>query len=474
MFGTLLRMIIERMFDPDLAHAAWLVGCQNTKKAIIIDPARDIDRYMLAAESRKLRIVAVTETHIHADFLSGSESLASVTGATCYLSKEGDADWQYGWADTSEANCELIGDGDEIAVGEVTLKVVHTPGHTPEHICFLVIDAGESEPMGMITGDFVFVGDLGRPDLLETAAGIEGTMEDSAKRLHASSVAFSELNDFMQVWPAHGAGSACGKALGAVPQSTVGYEKRTNPPLQLVEDKQAFVDYMLSEQPEPPRYFAKMKQLNRDGVPRVDRLPSINEFVSAEELVNAAANATVIDTRPWNEVRDGHLQGTIWSQANGDFHRFAGSFVDLDEPILLIATEATIDRAVRNAIRIGLDNIVGFATPETLRMVDGLETMDEVDAATLCSSGCQDVIDARKQSEHDGGCVDGAVHFAHTQILNHLDDIDKDKSWVIHCQGGSRSAATCMALKRRGYKVANLSGGYRSWKAFKETHAVSP
>ncbi len=473
MFGTLTNMIIERIFDPDLAHAAWLIGCQRSKQAIVIDPARDIDRYIDVASSRKLKIVAVTETHIHADFLSGSESLACVTGATCYLSKEGDADWQYGWVSQSEAECKLVGDADEIWVGEVKLQVVHTPGHTPEHICFLVFDAGEEDPIGMITGDFVFVGDLGRPDLLETAAGIEGSMETSARRLLSSSVAFNALGDFVQVWPAHGAGSSCGKALGAVPQSTVGYEKRTNPALQLIEDEQAFVTYMLSEQPEPPRYFAKMKQLNRDGVPRMDSLPSLNEIVCPEELQRASESATVVDTRPWNEVRDGHIQGTIWSQANGDFHRFAGSFVELDEPVILIATNETIDRALRNAIRIGLDNLVGFATPETLLQVSCLQTMDELDAQGLSVMEDANVIDSRKLAEHHDGCVDGAIHFAHTQIMNHLDEIDQDVPWVIHCQGGSRSAATCMALKKRGFQVANLAGGYRSWKAYTEANAVN-
>ncbi|MEE2819861.1 MAG: MBL fold metallo-hydrolase [Planctomycetota bacterium] len=472
MFGTLTKMIIERIFDPDLAHAAWLIGCQKTKHSIVVDPARDIDRYINAANERKLKITAVTETHIHADFLSGSESLTRVTGAVCYLSREGGDDWQYIWAQESDTNCRLVGEGDVITVGEVKLKVIHTPGHTPEHICFLVFDAGRDEPIGIISGDFVFVGDLGRPDLLETAAGLEGTMEASARLLHSSSTAFAELSDFMQVWPAHGAGSACGKALGAVPQSTVGYEKRTNPPLQLLDDEQAFVSYMLSEQPEPPRYFAKMKQMNRDGVPRMDSLPSLKEFDNADELQIAATSATVIDTRPWNEVRDGHIGGTIWSQANGDFHRFAGSFVDLDEQVVLIATHDTIDRALRNAVRIGLDNVIGFATPKTLQQISDLQTMDELDAQKLTMMEEPKIIDVRKQAEHDGGCVDGAVHFAHTQIMNHLDEIDKEHPLIIHCQGGSRSAATCMALKKQGYQVANLAGGYSAWKAFTDTHAL--
>ena len=285
-------MLVERIYDEDLAQACWLIGCQATREALIIDPERDVCRYIEAARNAGFKIVAVAETHIHADFLSGSHELAIATGATVYLSNHGGEDWSYVWPKNSSAKVKSVIDGDSFNIGNITITVVHTPGHTPEHICFLVNDVNTNEPIGYATGDFVFVGDLGRPDLLETAAGIEGVMEASASELHESCLRFMNMDDYIQVWPAHGAGSACGKALGAMPQSTVGYEKRTSPPLQLLDHESAFVEFMLAEQPEPPLYFARMKQMNRDGVPLLGELPSPRRITDASELAELASKVT--------------------------------------------------------------------------------------------------------------------------------------------------------------------------------------
>ena len=340
-------MQVERIYDEDLAQASWLIGCQATKEALIIDPERDIDRYVKAAANAGLTITAITETHIHADFLSGSHALALATGATVYLSDHGGEDWSYNWPKNSDAAIQFVNEGDQFKVGNITITVMHTPGHTPEHICFLVNDVNTNEPVGYATGDFVFVGDLGRPDLLETAAGIQGVMQASALELHQSCVRFMDMDEYVQVWPAHGAGSACGKALGAIPQSTVGYEQRTSPPLQLVGQEGDFVEFMLKDQPEPPLYFARMKRLNRDGVPLLDSFPTPRRITSASELAEAATSRTVIDTRPWLEVKDGHLPNSIWSPANQNFHRFAGSFICDEEEIVLIVTQENLERALR-------------------------------------------------------------------------------------------------------------------------------
>ena len=467
-------MLVERIFDSDLAHAAWMIGCQKTRQALIIDPARDIDRYLSVAQSAKLRIAAVTETHIHADFLSGSEELSAVTGATCYLSKEGGSDWSYTWPSKSSADVKLVGDGDKLSVGSIEITVIHTPGHTPEHICFLVREAGSNEPIGIASGDFVFVGDLGRPDLLETAAGIEGSMEASAKELYKSCQDFILMDDYLQVWPAHGAGSACGKSLSAVPQSTVGYEKRTSPPLQRIKDEASFIDFMLTDQPEPPRYFAMMKRLNRDGVKMLGGIPQPNEISNPEELLELSKGKTIIDTRDWSDVRDGHLKGSIWARANGEFHRFAGSFVEASEEIIFIVRQENLSRAIRNAIRIGLDHIVGYATPETLARVPGLEVMPEVDAASIDAKSEEiNILDVRKQSEFKNGAIPSAINCSHTKVLNQLDEIDQSTPWIVNCQGGTRSAAACMALRRQGYDVTNLAGGYRGWLTFDSQTTVS-
>jgi hydroxyacylglutathione hydrolase len=459
-------MFITRIYDEDLSQASWLIGCQATKEALVIDPERDIARYVDAAKHEGLRVTATAETHIHADFLSGSQELAHATGAKVYLSKHGGDDWSYTWPSNSDAHVEFVGEGDTFMVGNISVTVVHTPGHTPEHICFLVNDKNTDEPIGYATGDFVFVGDLGRPDLLETAAGIEGVMEASAKDLHASCVRFMEMEDYVQVWPAHGAGSACGKALGAVPQSTVGYEKRTNPPLQLVGEETAFVEYMLDGQPEPPLYFERMKRMNRDGCPILNGTPLPIEITNTDELTELATKSTVIDTRPWQEVRDGHLPGTIWSQANGDFHRFAGSFVSDEEEIIFVVSKENIDRALRNAIRIGLDKIVGWVSPETLQSVSTLETMPEISAEQFESLAEANVLDVRRLPEYDAGHIEQAINVAHTRLLDRIEEVDASIPYIVNCHGGSRSAAACMALRRKGFEVTNLAGGYSGWKKY--------
>ncbi|MEO8623348.1 MAG: MBL fold metallo-hydrolase, partial [bacterium] len=203
-------MLLKRFYDSKLAQASFLLGCQVTGEAIVVDPNRDIDQYLRAAEDEDLRITQVTETHIHADFVSGSRELAAKAGAQLLLSAEGGEDWRYAFA--AESNARLLKDGDGITVGRVHLDVIHTPGHTPEHICFLVTDGAATDwPMGALTGDFIFVGDVGRPDLLERAASMVGTMEASAHALFHSIQRFKTYPDYLQLWPGHGAGSACGK-----------------------------------------------------------------------------------------------------------------------------------------------------------------------------------------------------------------------------------------------------------------------
>lgn len=466
-------MLLERIYDDDLAQGAWLIGCQATREAIIIDPQRDISRYVDALKKAGLNLIAVAETHIHADFLSGVGELARATDAMCYLSNCGGPDWLYAWPSASNLDVTFVSEGDTIKVGNVTLKVLHTPGHTPEHICFLVFDAGRSEPVGLVSGDFIFVGDLGRPDLLETAAGVDGVMEESASVLFHTCEKLKSLPSYIQIWPGHGAGSACGKALGAVSQSTLGYEQQTSPPLQLLNDKQAFVDFMLEGQPEPPLYFARMKRMNRDGIPILGNLPTPIRIEDAEKLREQALECTVIDTRNWEDVRDGHLKGTIWSKATGDFHRFAGSFVDEDEEIIFITTQENLDRAIRNAIRIGLDRIVGWADPSLLEEMDGLETMPEITAQELIARNEKDILDVRRMPEYERGNIPEACNIAHTRLMDRLDDLNSEKEWVVHCLGGGRSAAACMALKRRGYNVTNLAGGYSGWVAAKNTCTTS-
>ena len=243
-------MLLKYFYDQKLAHASYMVGCQRAKTALIVDPGRDIEPYLEAAANEGLAITAVAETHIHADYVSGAREIAHRVGATLYVSDEGPAEWKYLYLD--QYDHQALHDGDHFMIGNIKLEVMHTPGHTPESISFLLTDqgGGADQPMGIFTGDFVFAGSIGRPDLLEEAAGIENTAEPGARDLYRSIERFRQLPDHLQVWPAHGAGSACGKGLGAIPSSTVGYEKLVNPALQYTNESE-FVNYILTDQPEP-------------------------------------------------------------------------------------------------------------------------------------------------------------------------------------------------------------------------------
>ncbi len=467
-------MLFRMIYDNALAQAAYLIGCQRTGEAIIIDPERDIDRYIALAQQEKLRIVAVAETHIHADFLSGARELAEKTGAKVYVSDEGDADWKYGWLNKKIGggayNHQLLQHGDTFKIGNIVFTVAHTPGHTPEHITFTVTDTGggANEPMGIVTGDFVFVGDLGRPDLLETAAGMAGVKESSAKSLFKSAQQFMKLPDYLQVWPAHGAGSACGKALGAVPQSTVGYEKRFNPSLLAASDETTFVNNILEGQPEPPMYFATMKRLNRDGAPVLGALPHPKELSAADIAGIDARKIAVLDTRPWAKFKAGHLPGSLHCPFNNQFPTVAGSFVKDNEQIVLICEAHQVEECVRMLVRIGLDHITGFATPAALESSGAklLQTR-EVDAATFITE-MQDpnafVLDVRRASEYESGHVPGSLNLAHTRLLSHLGEVPHGRPLLVHCQGGVRSAYASSLLERNGFTPTNVAGGFMAYE----------
>jgi hydroxyacylglutathione hydrolase len=245
-------MFFKQIFEPRLAQYSYIVGCQANGEAVVIDPMRDIQQYYDIAEKEKLNIVAAADTHIHADYISGLREFAE-RGVKVYASDEGDKDWKYEWLIGSAYSYRLLQDGDRFKIGNIEIKAIHTPGHTPEHIIFAVTDtaSGAQEPMGYTTGDFVFVGDVGRPDLLESAAGMKDIMKPSAQTLYKSLIKFKRYPEYQKIWPGHGAGSACGKALGAVPDSTIGYELRYNASLAHTDSEENFVNFILRDQPEP-------------------------------------------------------------------------------------------------------------------------------------------------------------------------------------------------------------------------------
>lgn len=462
-------MFFRQIFDPELAQYAYLIGCQRTGEAIVIDPERDIDRYVEIAEEEGLRIVAATETHIHADFLSGTRELAEQLGVKLYLSDEGDENWKYRWAESGDYDVHFLKDGDTFKIGNIRIEAVYTPGHTPEHMSFLVTDlgGGASEPMGIASGDFVFVGDLGRPDLLETAAGVQGAREPSARRLYESTRRFLELQDHVQVWPGHGAGSACGKALGAVPQSTVGYERRHNAALSF-DTEESFVASILEGQPEPPLYFARMKDLNKNGVPVLGALPK-PERVSVDALMEAGASeaAVVVDTRADRAAfMAAHVPGSIYSPLGVAFPMVVGSYVDPSREIYLIAAEHEVEEAVRTLVRIGYDHVVGFAEPSALAGHEGLSSIAHLRMESFepsADAAGATILDVRGAAEYAGAHLPGAINIAHTRLGTRLDELPADRPVAVYCRTGARASAAASFLETSGYDVRFVDGELAGW-----------
>lgn len=455
-------MYFKHIYDKTLAQASYLVGCQVKGEAIVIDAQRDIDVYLDIALENGLRITHIAETHIHADFLSGSRELAAVTGAELYLSDEGGETWQY------EFPHQGLKHGDLIHVGNLTLEVLHTPGHTPESISFLLTDhPATDKPVMVFTGDFVFVGDIGRPDLLEKAAGLIGTQEVGAHQMYESIRRFAELPDYVQVWPAHGAGSACGKSLGAVPVSTVGYEKIRNWAFQYENDEEGFVDFILEGQPEPPRYFAMMKHLNKVKRPLLVEVPK-HPLLTKEQFLIAYHNGMkVIDARDKSEFAQGFIPGSINIQGKNSFSTWAGWILNYKEQFMLVAEDDHIEDLTRKLMRIGMDNIYGYVNKVEDLGVD-LETVDEISFEAFQNNVGNDevqIIDVRGENEYKISRVPGAKHVFFGTLPANLDEIPKDNPVILHCQSGDRATIAYSILRRNGFdNIKNYPGGMQEWQ----------
>lgn len=454
-------MFFQHVYDKSLAQASYVIGCQVTGEAIVIDAQRDIDVYLAIAKQNNLRITHIAETHIHADFLCGSRELAAVTGASMYLSDEGGPDWQY------EFEHKVLNHGDRIKVGNLSFEVLHTPGHTPESISFLLTDhPATDKPVMVFTGDFVFVGDIGRPDLLEKAAGLVGTKELGAKQMYESIQRFAELPEYIQVWPAHGAGSACGKALGAVPSSTVGYEKIRNWAFQYPNDEQGFITTLLDGQPEPPKYFAMMKKLNKVDRPLLIEVPK-HQKLTKDQFQQAFENGLkVIDARNKVDFANSFLPGSLNIQGNNSFATWAGWFLNYQEQFVLIASDEQIEDLTRKLMRIGLDNIYGYISDlSDLDMeLEHVDIIDEEEIKKYQDKENVQIVDVRGLGEFESGHIEDADHVFLGTIEQNLDKIRKNKQVIIHCQAGDRSSIAFSILRKHGFKnIKNYSGGYKDW-----------
>lgn len=463
-------MIVRRFFEPGLAQTSYLLACGVAGEAIVIDPHRDVDMYVRAAADENVRIAHVTETHIHADFLSGSRELARRTGAVLHLSDEGDADWKYQFIDEGRA----LRHGDRLTIGRVIVEAVHTPGHTPEHLAFVITDGAVADrPLAAATGDFMFVGDVGRPDLLERAANYRGTMEEGARTLYRSLRAFDDGRDeWLQIWPGHGAGSSCGKGISAVPYSTLGYERRFNWAFR-VPNEEAFVSSVLSGQPEPPKYFARMKRLNKVGPAILNGFRTPPGLDAGELTPLVAQGATIVDTRAAAAYADGHMPGTINIPFTNTFTTWVGWLVDYDQPLYLIVDLDVPDRMsaiVRALALIGRDMVDGVVAASAVHEVTAAGSLRPTpqvtvpDAVSEIDRGEIAVLDVRGESEWESGHLQGALHIPLGYLPDRLSELPRDRPLVVHCHSGARAAIAASLLERAGFSgVRNMTGGYAAW-----------
>ena len=458
-------MLFKQIYDNDLAQASYLIGCQASGEAVIIDPRRDIQIYLNEAADNDLTITAVSETHIHADYLSGARELAAATGAALYLSDEGSADWQYRFEHQG------LRDGDRVDIGNVSLQVLHTPGHTPEHIAFLVTDGATTDQPGfLLSGDFVFVGDLGRPDLLDEAAGAVDTRYPMARRLFTSlEEKFLSLPDYLQVWPGHGAGSACGKALGAIPSSTVGYERRFAwwASYLIGDDEAGFVEALLAGQPDAPAYFGRMKRWNRAGPPLLGRSPKLEHYQGAALKGQLEQGALLIDTRPARAFAQGFVPGSLNIPVGSDFTNWAAWVIDPEaerRPLIVLAADSERAKVLRDKLqRVGIDTVTGYTSNLT-----GL-TLAKVGMVSPTELGALEdpyILDIRTLGEYQEGHIPGAHQLHGGRVRWHLSELPQERPLVVHCRTGNRVAPVASLLRSVGFEnVLELEGSYQGWQA---------
>ena len=457
-------MFFQHVYDKSLAQASYFIGCQKAGVAAVIDAKRDVDTYIEIAKANNMKITHIFETHIHADFLAGSRELAKLTGAELYLSDEGGKDWAY------EFQHNGLRDKNKVKLGNLTFEVLHTPGHTPESISFLLTDNPASEkPVMLFTGDFVFVGDVGRPDLLEKAAGKKGTANAGALQMYDSINKFVDLPDHIQVWPGHGAGSACGKALGAVPSTTVGYEKIRNWAFKFEDNQHGFIKYLLEDQPEPPKYFAMMKHLNKVERPLLTEVPKLKQLSVDELKIAMNKDTKLVDARNKADFAAGFIPGSYNIQGNNAFASWAGWFLKYDEPFILLADERELDDLTRKLMRIGLDKIIGYV-PSTSSWLEAGGTLEKANIISLAETKVLlkdeevQLIDLRSATEYNAGHIAQAENIFVGTLTDNLDKISKDKKVIIHCQSGDRSTIGYSILVKNGFKnVFNFSGSINEW-----------
>lgn len=442
-----------------LSQASYMIGDETTGQAVVVDPRRDVAEYLAEARHHDLTIVGVIDTHFHADFLAGHLELARATGAWIGFGRRAEADYEV----------RHFADGDRISLGEVELEVLETPGHTPESISVLVREhAGDAVPYGVLTGDALFIGDVGRPDLL---ASIGWSSEDLGRMLHASITRLMALPDEVRVFPAHGAGSACGKNLSTERWSTIGAQRATNYACQPMSDEQ-FLALVTADQPAAPAYFLHDAVLNRREHPVLDTSATPMPLELEEVLERRRAGAVVLDARDPAEFAAGHLAGSLNVPADGRFAETAGSVVRPAEEIVVVAPQDREEEIVIRLARIGFDRVTGYLRePEGafLAADDEVRPASRLTAAELARALDAEtpptVLDVRNPGETAvGGTVPGALTIPLAALPSRLAEVPTDRPVVAYCAGGYRSSVAASLLRRAGHAdVSDLLGGYAAW-----------
>jgi hydroxyacylglutathione hydrolase len=463
-------MFFHQRFIPGLAIASYMVGDEKTRQVAVIDPTRDVDEYLRIAANEGLKITHVLETHVHADFVSGSAELkARLDGdVTVCASGMGGAEWTPPYVD------QAVRDGDEVQVGSLVLRAMHTPGHTPEHVMWALLDKSRSAdvPWLIFTGDFLFVGDVGRPDLL----GEEARRELAHQLYRSVFETLAPLPDFTEIFPSHGAGSLCGKAIGSRRSSTLGFERRFNPSLAPMDEDQ-WTQRLLAGMPLAPPYFRRMKKVNAQGPALIGHdTPGQRRFRAAEIHERLCDHCMLVDVRPKEAFAAAHVPGSINIPLGPNLPTWAGWVLPYDKHIGIVANHPSeVPAVVMHLLRVGIDNVVGF-------MEDGIDAWQNqgfeiaqlrsltvhalAEQLKVAASQQPFVLDVRTQGEYLTGHIEGALHVHGGVLQERLADIPKDRPIAVICGSGYRGSIAASFLQSQGYDdVANVLGGMSAWKA---------
>jgi glyoxylase-like metal-dependent hydrolase (beta-lactamase superfamily II)/rhodanese-related sulfurtransferase len=449
-------MYFEQFYLGCLAHASYLLGSGG--EAVVVDPQRDVELYLKAAAAQGLAIRHIFETHLHADFVSGHKELAARTGATIYIGARAGAKFPHAG----------VGEGFELGVGEITLHVLETPGHTPESICLAVDDpASPVKPWAVLTGDTLFIGDVGRPDLSKThtPAELAGLLYDS---LHQKLL---RLPDATQVYPAHGAGSLCGRSMRAERVSTIGTERLTNYALQ-IDGREEFVRTMTANLPARPDYFLQDAEINREGAAALDHRAELPAIPAARLKAMLQSEVLVLDVRPAERFAAGHVPGSVNIGLGGQFASWAGTILGVAaRPVLVAESREQVEEARTRLARVGIDVEAGY-------LEDGVEgwkragfepaQTPQVSVAELSQRAGRevDVLDVRREAEWQAGHIAGAETWPVDRFGAQMPPLRRDRPVAVHCKSGYRSMIACSLLEKAGYgNVINVVGGFDAWQA---------